>query len=101
MSKISVLCLLDSFGNTISISLLEVPIARPRVVSEILTSSVVSFKSFCLSSSVHFFRSHLMRDKTRAVPAMSTGKQSEVVILGVGAVAMCRGIQYPGNSKAG
>ena len=46
-------------------------------------------------------RSHLMRDKTRAVPAMSTGKQSEVVILGVGAVAMCRGIQYPGNSKAG
>lgn len=42
---------------------------------------------------------HLEENENKPVPAMSTGKKSEVVILGVGAVASCKGIQ--GTLKPG
>jgi hypothetical protein len=34
-----------------------------------------------------------MRENSGPVPAMSTGKQNEVVVLGVGAIASCKGIR--------
>ena len=42
---------------------------------------------------------HLQENNNRPIPAMSTGKQSEVVILGVGVVASCKGIK--GTLKPG
>ena len=41
----------------------------------------------------------MIENEERPVPAMSTGKSSEVVILGVGALATCSGIK--GTLKPG
>ena len=58
--------------------------------------NVVSTKQ---RKAVRALKSHIMINNKRPVQAMSTGKQSEVVILGVGAVATCMGIK--GTLKPG
>jgi hypothetical protein len=44
-------------------------------------------------------QAHMARNKDRPVPAISNGKQNEVVILGVGAIATCKGVE--GTLKPG
>ena len=57
------------------------------------------FVSTKQQKAVRALKSHMIENEERPVPAMSTGKSSEVVILGVGALATCSGIK--GTLKPG
>jgi hypothetical protein len=48
---------------------------------------------------IRVLKSHIAQSNDNLVPAISTGKQSEVIILGVGVVATCKGIK--GTLKPG